>query len=170
MNRRQMLIAGGAVAGAGLGAVAFSIARTGKMEDYGAATAAMRARLPERPELTDYIRLATLAPNGHNTQPWLFHLGEGRIDIRPDFGRRTPVVDPDDHHLFVSLGCAAENLAVAAAAGGHTGEPRFDSVGDGSVVFEYAKGPPRLHPCWRRLPNGNQRAPNTMAGQSPRAI
>jgi hypothetical protein len=27
--------------------------------------------------------------------------------ILPDLSRRCPAVDPDDHHLFVSLGCAA---------------------------------------------------------------
>lgn len=31
---------------------------------------------------------------------------------------RCPAVDPDDHHLFVSLGCATENLAQAALAHG----------------------------------------------------
>jgi hypothetical protein len=25
----------------------------------------------------------------------------------------TPAVDPDDHHLYASLGCAAENLVIA---------------------------------------------------------
>jgi hypothetical protein len=57
-----------------------------------------------------------LAPNGHNTQPWRFHLEADCITIRPDFSRRTPAVDPDDHHLWVSLGCAAENLVQAASA------------------------------------------------------
>lgn len=38
--------------------------------------------------------------------------------IFPDGLRRCPAVDPDDYHLFVSLGCAAENLAPAALAYG----------------------------------------------------
>jgi nitroreductase len=61
------------------------------------------------------IRYATLAPSGHNTQPWLFSAGDEAIRIYPDFSRRLPVVDPDDHALYISLGCAAENLAIAAA-------------------------------------------------------
>jgi hypothetical protein len=40
----------------------------------------------------------------------------GAIPICPDLSRRTPVVDPDEHHLWVSLGCATENLVHAAAA------------------------------------------------------
>lgn len=66
----------------------------------------------------ELVRYATLAANSHNTQPWKFSIGDNRIAIAPDFARRCPAVDPDDHHLFVSLGCAAENLVQAAAASG----------------------------------------------------
>ena len=136
MKRRRLLI-GGAVATVGAGgALGLSIADMGSMADYSAATAAMRARLAERPQLRDLVRYATLAANGHNTQPWRFRLDENRIAILPDFARRTPVVDPDDHHLFASLGCAAENLSIAAAARGRAGDLRFDQAGDGSLVFE----------------------------------
>ena len=62
------------------------------------------------------MRAATLAANSHNTQPWIFTAAANAITIAPDFGRRSPAVDPDDHHLFVSLGCATENLVLAAAA------------------------------------------------------
>lgn len=67
-----------------------------------------------REALVDLIRYAVMAPSGHNTQPWVFVIGDGRITIRPDFSRRLPVVDPDDHALFISLGCALENLVLAA--------------------------------------------------------
>ncbi|NGP89727.1 Acg family FMN-binding oxidoreductase [Fodinibius halophilus] len=58
------------------------------------------------------------APSGHNTQPWLFSLKEGEIRIYPDFDRAMPVVDSDHHELFISLGCAAENIAIAATSMG----------------------------------------------------
>jgi hypothetical protein len=45
--------------------------------------------------------------------------------------RRCPVVDPDNHHLFVSLGCAAENFVHGASAHGFAAEGRFDASGDG---------------------------------------
>ncbi|PKA45497.1 Tat pathway signal protein [Rhizobium sullae] len=138
MNRRQMLIGAGALAA---GAAAFGFLRTGSMAGYEAAVAAARATLSERPELKDFVRYATLAANGHNTQPWRFRLADDRIAILPDFARRTPVVDPDDHHLFVSLGCAAENLALAAAAHGRKGNLRFEPDGTGSVIFEFARAP-----------------------------
>jgi hypothetical protein len=68
--------------------------------------------------LRDLVRQATLAASSHNTQPWKFSVAERSITILPDLTRRTPVVDPDDHHLFVSLGCATENLVHAAQASG----------------------------------------------------
>jgi hypothetical protein len=37
-------------------------------------------------------------------------------------------VDPDDHHVFVSLGCATENLVHAALAHGLKGEAAFDTT------------------------------------------
>lgn len=75
--------------------------------------------------MRELVRCATLAPSSHNTQCWKFRLASRSIAIRPDFARRCPVVDPDDHHLFVSLGCAAENLVVAAAAHGFMGHARL---------------------------------------------
>ncbi len=66
----------------------------------------------------ELVRCATLAPSSHNTQCWRFGITESAITIAPDFSRRCPAVDPNDHHLFVSLGCAAENLTQAALAHG----------------------------------------------------
>ncbi len=68
--------------------------------------------------MKELVRYATLAANSHNTQPWLFKIGSRRITISPDFSRRCPVVDPDDHHLYASLGCATENIVHAAKAFG----------------------------------------------------
>lgn len=80
----------------------------------------------------ELIRHATLAASSHNTQPWKFRILTDSITILPDFSRRCPVVDPDDSHLFKSLGCAAENLVHAAAAQGFSAEVRFDS-GENSI-------------------------------------
>lgn len=92
------------------------------MTRYDDAVSSMRVELPAEPGLRDYVRFGTLASNSHNTQPWKFRLAPDTIDIFPDFSRRTPIVDPDDHHLFVSLGCAAENVVIAANATGRPAE------------------------------------------------
>jgi len=79
--------------------------------------------------LHDLVRYATLAPSSHNTQCWKFRLEDDAISILPDLSRRCPAVDPDDHHLFVSIGCAAENLVQAALANGLKGHAGFDATG-----------------------------------------
>lgn len=137
MHRRQLLIAGGSIAALGAGAAWFGARRMGSTDDAASAADAIRAPLPVKPEQRELVRFATLAPNGHNTQPWRFAARPGEIIIRPDFSRRTPVVDPDDHHLFVSLGCAAENLGLAGAARGKRGDIVFDDAGDGAIGLAY---------------------------------
>jgi nitroreductase len=153
MNRRDIVIAGGAgLVTLGAGATWLGVARMGSASDHAAAMAALRARLSAQPEAAGFIRYATLAPNGHNAQPWRFAIAPGLITIQPDFTRRTPVVDPDDHHLFVSLGCAAENLALASAARGRDGEPVFDARDQGSIAFAHGPSTPRASPLFDAIP------------------
>lgn len=107
-------------------AATWGATRTGSLDAYTDYVLAQRQPLTAGGADRELVRYATLAANGHNTQPWLFRRGEGGgLSIRPDMSRRTPVVDPDDHHLYASLGCAAENLALAASAQGRGGEVRF---------------------------------------------
>ena len=85
----------------------------------------LRGALADPTVLVEY---AILAASSHNTQPWKFRVSPGRVDIIPDFERRCPQVDPDDHHLWVSLGCATENLLEAASAAGLSGTVAFDEA------------------------------------------
>jgi len=139
MNRRALLAAGGTVIALSAGGVAAVVSRADAMHDYGSAVLRGRQALAANPAASELVRYATLAPSGHNTQPWRFQLHGPGIDIVPDFTRRTPVVDPDDHHLFIGLGAAAENLALAAAASGTPGDWRFDPS-TATIVFRYAPG------------------------------
>jgi len=150
MKRRTLIVGGGAAALAG-GALAASFATTGSATDYATAMDALRAPLEDSPDLNGIIRYATLAANGHNTQPWRFRTSGQTISIAPDFSRRTPAVDPDDHHLYASLGCAAENLALAAASRGLSGNPRFDVAAD-AVVFDYETGARRASALCDAIP------------------
>lgn len=139
--QRRLILAGAAGAAALATAAILSARAMGGIAEYEAAVAALRRPLPAPPGLPDLIRYATLAANAHNTQPWEFRLREDGIDILPDLTRRTPVVDPDDHHLFVSLGCAAENLALASASIGRGGHISFAPQGEGLVAFRFADAP-----------------------------
>ncbi|SHF44109.1 hypothetical protein SAMN05444273_10666 [Litoreibacter ascidiaceicola] len=77
----------------------------------------------------ELVRYATLATNSHNTQPWFFDVSEDRITVHIDRSRRCVVVDPDDHHLHVSLGCATENIVIAASGFGIVATPCIASDG-----------------------------------------
>jgi len=80
--------------------------------------------------MLELIRFATLAPNGHNTQPWKFAIKENAIEIHPDLTRKLPAVDPQDRELWISLGCALENLIVSARAVGYEAEVTYPDTAD----------------------------------------
>lgn len=75
-------------------------------------------------QLRFLVRYAILAPSVKNTQPWIFKVGGDTIRVYADLERRLAVSDPDCRELFISVGCALENLVVAAE---HFGL-RFDVV------------------------------------------
>ena len=165
MDRRQILIGGGGLLAVGAGATYLSVRGMGSPATYDSAVQGARVTLAANPAASEFIRYATLAPNGHNTQPWLFTVAPDMIEIGPDFGRRTPVVDPDDHHLFVSLGCAAENLRLAAAARGFRGEPSFDEA-SGTISFAYQPAKPEPSALFDAIP----RRQSTRADYDGRAV
>ena len=72
---------------------------------------------------TDFIQIASYAskaPSGHNTQPWKFHITDSTITVLPNLDVALPVVDRNNRELFISLGCAVENLCIAASYFGYT--------------------------------------------------
>lgn len=48
-----------------------------------------------RTQLRFAVRYAILAPSSHNTQPWLFRIGDARVELVCDRTRALPVVDQD---------------------------------------------------------------------------
>ncbi len=66
------------------------------------------------------VRAAILAANPHNSQPWLFHVTRTQIDLYADLQRNIGTVDPFLREMHLGLGCALENLLVAAPANGYT--------------------------------------------------
>ena len=55
---------------------------------------------------------------------------ENAIEIHPDYARSLLVIDPDHRELWISLGCALENLAVAARASGYAPEVTYPEQSD----------------------------------------
>jgi hypothetical protein len=102
--------------------------------------------------MRELVRYATLAPSSHNTQCWTFRLQDQAIAITPDVARRCPIVDPDDHHLNVSLGCALENLAHAALAAGLRANTRYDPAGVGSITVNLEPTRAAITPLFQAIP------------------
>lgn len=122
------------------------------MDDYTEAAARLRVNLTHIPDMKALVRFATLAANGHNTQPWRFTIRKNAISILPDLSRRTPVVDPDDHHLYVSLGCAAENALIAGKTHGLPGAARFDSTKEGRIDIDLTPAPAQPDALYEAIP------------------
>ncbi|MBO0930298.1 Acg family FMN-binding oxidoreductase [Fibrella aquatilis] len=131
-NRRDMLRITGASA---LGLAIVPTLTSCSTTDYD--TVASKARLPDtrtKQALIELVRLATLAPSGHNTQPWKFAVTPNEIRIYPDLTRRVPAVDPDNRELWISLGGALENLIISAE---HTGYQTDIAYSLGTTGDEY---------------------------------
>ena len=102
--------------------------------------------------LHELVRYATLAASSHNSQCWKFHVEAHAISILPDLSRRLPAVDPDDHHLYASLGCAVENLIQAALANGLKGEAGYDPTADGRVSIALEPTQAIMSPLYQAIP------------------
>ena len=101
-------------------------------------------------KLTFLLNYAVLAPSSHNSQPWKFNVTNDRILVFADKSRRLQVADPDQRELYISLGCALENLIVAADHFGYNSTVAYFSGGEdlvAEVVLQQAansSGDPRL--------------------------
>jgi nitroreductase len=85
------------------------------------------------PEVGRLLRYATLAASSHNTQPWRFESDGDCIRVFADAGRQLLVADPDRRELFLSVGCAVENLVVAAEHLGHAATVSYEEPDGGSA-------------------------------------
>jgi len=87
--------------------------------------------------LEGLVHFATLAANSHNAQAWRFSATTEGVSIYTDLSRSLPVADPDNHHLFASLGCAAENLMLAAGTTGRSSALSFSDEGQGRIDVSF---------------------------------
>src|SRR5262245_25338114 len=123
--------------------------------DYDQQADQTRRAFPEEAAMSahmrEMVRYATLAANGHNTQPWKFVIKDKLIEIHPDYTRRLPVVDPQDRELWISLGCALENLLLATRAAGYAAEVNYPDVVD-FIRIRLAADTPQPSPLFDAIP------------------
>lgn len=68
--------------------------------------------------LVNFCQAAALAPSPKNSQPWAFKIANEKIFVLADLDRHVGQLDPTRRQLFLSIGCAIENLTLAAMADG----------------------------------------------------
>ncbi len=85
------------------------------------------------------VECAIRAPSGHNTQPWKFQNTDNGIVIHPDFERALPVVDAENYELYIGLGCALENLLIAARQRGYVFKVHYPEKPVNSIVVDLTK-------------------------------
>ena len=71
----------------------------------------VKGTFPEK--MSFLIGYAILAPSGHNTQPWLYHIDEDSIRLYADRSRALPIVDPKDREMTISCGASLFFLRLA---------------------------------------------------------
>lgn len=121
MNRRALLKGAGAIAVLVVGGGVWRAYREGVFST-GTGPAyepwrSWRADAAEGP--LALVRAAILAASPHNTQPWLFRVSEARIELYADTARNLGTFDPYLREMHIGLGCAVENMMLAAAAYGY---------------------------------------------------
>lgn len=55
----------------------------------------------------------SLAPSAYNTQPWMFRIVGGALEIHADVARGRPIADPDGREMLLACGAALENARLA---------------------------------------------------------
>jgi nitroreductase len=98
---------------------------------------------PAPPPLESLVDYARLAPSTRNTQPWSFAVRGDEIQVFVDRDRWLRVADPDQRELYLSAGCALENLLVAGAHHGYKARVSYveDDRADGlAAVARFETG------------------------------
>jgi len=67
----------------------------------------------EEEKLKFLLKFAVLAPSSHNSQPWGFLVKENTVEIYLN-EKRAPKHDGNNRQVFISIGCAVENILIAA--------------------------------------------------------
>ena len=73
----------------------------------------------DAPPTLALVRAAILAASPHNTQPWLFKISDSAIELYIDTRRNVGALDPYLREEHIGMGCALENLMLAAPANGY---------------------------------------------------
>jgi hypothetical protein len=176
--RRSVLkaaAAGGAtVVVAGTGALSYRVSDTGVLNSGGGQAFDPWRHWQDTPGPLGAVAAAVLAANPHNTQPWSFHITSTTVDVYTDTARGTGTLDALAREAHVGLGCAIENLAIAARARGLSPVVALLPAGPGSDLvahIELAKASPKRSELYGAIGSRHtNRGPYTSRDVSPDAL
>lgn len=118
MNRRAFLVSATATVAAS-GAVWYTYDGASLYaKDDGPYSAWREWNAGGEPVTTKLIRAAVLASSPHNTQPWQFRVAGASVEFYLDPRRLVKGLDPYLREAHIGMGCALENLMLAADANG----------------------------------------------------
>ena len=121
-SRRSVLkvaaVSGATVVVAGTGALSYRVFDTGVLDPGGGRAFDPWHHWRDTGGPLGAVAAAILAANPHNSQPWAFHVTESAVLVYADTLRRTGALDPLGREMHIGLGCAIENLVLAARARG----------------------------------------------------
>ncbi len=102
------------------------------------------------------VAAGILASNPHNSQPWIFRITDSTIDLFADRERQIGVIDPFLREMYIGLGCAVENMMLAAEAEGFSAtlglmpDPADETH---AAHIELANSSPLLSSLYSAIPN-----------------
>ncbi|MAB13064.1 hypothetical protein [Parvibaculum sp.] len=73
------------------------------------------------------VAAAVLASNPHNTQPWYFRVTDTSVSVEADRARHLGSMDPYLREMHIGLGCAIENMMLAAPVNGFAATPELQT-------------------------------------------
>ncbi len=116
------------------------------------------------------VAAGILASNPHNSQPWLFRITASTIDLFAVPERQIGVIDPVRREMYIGLGCAIENMRLAAEAEGFKADIHLmpnPTTESHAASISLAESSPATSALYEAIP---QRHTNRAAYDTTRAI
>src|SRR5271166_1917841 len=109
------------------------------------------------------VAAGVLAANPHDTQPWLFGVSATSIEVFADTSRNLGAMDSYLREMHLGLGCAIENMVLAAGPNGYAAE--CDTTPGSLRELGERRGP--VHAATVRLAKRDPVAPDPLYGAIP---
>lgn len=106
----------------------------------------------QNPDFLKMLEYSVKAPSGHNTQPWKFKINDTNIEVYPNLDKELPLVDSNHRELYISLGCAVENICISANEFGYNHKTEIlNQDGSSFIRIELKKSEVTKNPLFSQI-------------------